>query len=162
MRTKTCRRSSVGDGAPVVGWCRRPSSRRSVAEARWCQSPRFSASLIGLRVRVCGSAAGTVNVGSRASASLSFIWRCARGGPLPQNGRRPRSGRVSDRETDPKIIPGDHIPTFSPLISTSYLYLHNPLIHKSVHRAHCIMTVSYVLPDTMTTIHLSVSKQILV
>jgi hypothetical protein len=63
------------------------------------------------------------------------------GGPLPHNGRRPRSGRVSDRETDPEIIPGDHIPTFSPLISTSYLYLDNPLIHKSVHRAHCIMTV---------------------
>jgi hypothetical protein len=32
------------------------------------------------------------------------------GGPLPQNGRRPRSGRVSDRETDPEILPGDHIP----------------------------------------------------
>jgi hypothetical protein len=96
----------------VVGWCRRPSIRRSVAEARWCQSPRFSASLIGLRVRVCGGAAGTVNVGSRTLASLSFIWRCARGDPLPQNGRRPRSGRVSDRETDPEIIPKDHIPTF--------------------------------------------------
>jgi hypothetical protein len=79
MRTKTCRRSSVGDGAPVVGWCRRPSSRRSVVEARWCQSPHFSASLIGLRVRVCGGAAGTVNIGSRVLASLSFIWRCARG-----------------------------------------------------------------------------------
>jgi hypothetical protein len=35
------------------------------------------------------------------------------GGPLPQNGRRPRSRRVSDRETDPEIIPGDHIPTDS-------------------------------------------------
>jgi hypothetical protein len=79
MRTKTWRRSSVGDGASVVGRCRRPSSRRSVAEARWCQSPRFSASLIGLRVRVCGGAAGTVNVGSRAPACLTFIWRCARG-----------------------------------------------------------------------------------
>jgi hypothetical protein len=33
------------------------------------------------------------------------------GGPLPQNGRRPRSGRVSDREIDPEIIPRDHIPT---------------------------------------------------
>jgi hypothetical protein len=32
------------------------------------------------------------------------------GGPLPQNGRRPRSGRVSDRETDPEILSGDHIP----------------------------------------------------
>jgi hypothetical protein len=53
---------------------------------------------------------GTVNVGSRAPACLTFIWRCARGGPLPQNGRRPRSGRVSDRKTDPEILPGDHIP----------------------------------------------------
>jgi hypothetical protein len=56
---------------------------------------------------------GTVNVGSRAPASLSFIWRCARGGPLPQNGRRPRSEGVSDRESDSEIIPGDHIPTRS-------------------------------------------------
>jgi hypothetical protein len=44
------RRSSVGVEASVVGRSRRPSSRRSVAEARWCQSPRFSASLIGLRL----------------------------------------------------------------------------------------------------------------
>jgi hypothetical protein len=54
---------------------------------------------------------GTVNVGYRAPASLSFIWRCVRGGPLPHNGRRLRSGRVSDRFPDPEIIPGDHIPT---------------------------------------------------
>jgi hypothetical protein len=60
---------------------------------------------------------GTVNVDSRAPACLTFIWRCARRGPLPQNGRRPRSGRVSDRETDPEILPGDHIP------NTSYLIL---------------------------------------
>jgi hypothetical protein len=63
----------------------------SVAEARWCQSPRFSASLIGLRVRVCGGAVGTVNVGSVPRLSLSFIWRCARG-VTATNGRRPRSG----------------------------------------------------------------------
>jgi hypothetical protein len=60
---------------------------------------------------------GTVNIGSHAPASLSFIWRCARGGPLPHNGRRPRSGRVSDRFPDPEIIPGDHIPTSLPLKS---------------------------------------------
>jgi hypothetical protein len=30
-----------------------------------------------------------------------------------------------------------------------------------VYRAHDIITVSYVLSDTITTIHLSVSKQIL-
>jgi hypothetical protein len=78
------------------------------------------------------------------------------------HGRRPRSGRVSDRKTDPEIRPEITFLTFSPLISTSYLYLDNSLIHKPVHRAHCIMTVSYVLSDTMTTIHFSVSKQILV
>jgi hypothetical protein len=33
------------------------------------------------------------------------------GGSLPQNDRRPRSGRVSDRKTDPEIISKDHIPT---------------------------------------------------
>jgi hypothetical protein len=31
-----------------------------------------------------------------------------------------------------------------------------------VYRAHCIITASYVLSDTMTTIYFSVSKQILV
>jgi hypothetical protein len=71
------------------------------AEARWCQSPRFSASLIGLRIRVCGGAVGTVNVGSRAPTGPSFIWRCARG-VTATNGRRPRSGRDSDR-ADPEI-----------------------------------------------------------
>jgi hypothetical protein len=78
MRTKTW--SSVG--VEVVGHrsVTEVVGRQSVAEARWCQSPRFSASLIGLRVRVCGGAVGTVNVGSRAPACLTFIWRCARGG----------------------------------------------------------------------------------
>jgi hypothetical protein len=70
-------------------------------EARWCQSPRFSASLIGLRVMVCGGAAGTVNVGSRAPSGPSFIWRCARGAHCHER-QAPRSGRVSDR-TDPEI-----------------------------------------------------------
>jgi hypothetical protein len=56
---------------------------------------------------------GTVNVGSRAPASLSFIWRCVRGGHCHNNGRRPRSGRVSDRDSDPEIIPRDHIPNMS-------------------------------------------------
>jgi hypothetical protein len=34
--------ASVRVGVEVVG-------RRSVTEARWCRSPRFSASLIGIR-----------------------------------------------------------------------------------------------------------------
>jgi hypothetical protein len=66
-----------GRRSPVFGRSPRPSVVG--AEARWCQSPRFNASLIGLRVRVCDGAAGTVNVGSRAPADPSFIWRCTRG-----------------------------------------------------------------------------------
>jgi hypothetical protein len=71
------------------------------AEARWCQSPRFSASLIGLRVRVCGGAVSTVNVGSRTPASPSFIWRCVRGAhcherQAPPIRARLRSGRSGD------------------------------------------------------------------
>jgi hypothetical protein len=82
MRTKTWRcRGRQSES----GWCwcsvEVGVRRASVgAEARWCQSPRFSASLIGLRVRVCDGAAGTMNVGSRAPADPSFIWRYARGG----------------------------------------------------------------------------------
>jgi hypothetical protein len=97
--------------APMFGRGRRCSvevgvRRASVgAEARLCQSPRFSASLIGLRVRVCGGVVGTVNIGSRAPADPSFIWRCARGGPTATNGRRHRSGRDSDR-ADPEILLG--------------------------------------------------------
>jgi hypothetical protein len=56
----------VQSGSKVTGV--RSGSKVVGAGARWCQSPRFSASLIGLRVRVCGGAVGTVNVGSRASA----------------------------------------------------------------------------------------------
>jgi hypothetical protein len=62
----------VRSGSETVG-VRSRSKRVVGAEARWCQSPRFGASLIGLRVRVCGGAVGTVNVGSRAPAGPSFI-----------------------------------------------------------------------------------------
>jgi hypothetical protein len=101
---------------------------------------------------------GTTNVGSRAPACPLFIVTLRERGSTAIHGRRPRSGRGLDQFPDPEIT----ILTFSPLISISYLYLDNPLIHKSVHRVHCIMTVSYVLSDTMTTIHLSVLKRILV
>jgi hypothetical protein len=101
---------------------------------------------------------GTANVGSRASSCPPFIVLLRERGPTTIHGRRPRSGRGLDRFPDPEIT----FLTFSPLISISHLYLDNPLIHKSVHRAHCIMTASYVLSDKMTTIHLSVSKRILV
>jgi hypothetical protein len=99
---------------------------------------------------------GMTNVGSCAPACPPFIVALRERGPTAIHGKRLRPGRGSDRFPDPEIT----FLTFSPLIFISYLYLDNPLIHKSVHRAHCIMTV--VLSDTMTTIHLSVSKQILV
>jgi hypothetical protein len=101
---------------------------------------------------------GTANVGSRAPTCPPFIVALRERGLTAIHDRRPRLGRGSDQKIDPEIT----FLTFSPLISISYLYLDNPLIHKSVHRTHCIMIVSYVLSDTMTTIHLSVSKQILV
>jgi hypothetical protein len=101
---------------------------------------------------------GTVNVGSRAPACSPFIVALCERGPTAIHGKRPRSGHGSDQFPDPEIT----FLTFFPLIFISHLYLDNPLIHKSVHRTHCIMTVSYVLSDTMTTIHLSISKQILV
>jgi hypothetical protein len=100
----------------------------------------------------------TANVGARAPACPPFIVALRERGPTAIHGRRPRSGRGSNRFSDPEIT----FLTFPPLISIPYLYLDNPLIHKLVHRAHCIMIVSYVLSDTMTTIHLSVSKQILI
>jgi hypothetical protein len=152
----------------VVGRCRGRRSvteavgRWSVAEARWSNPLAPAPLLIGLRVRVCGDTVGTANVGFRAPACLTFIWRCARGAHCHKTAGAPDQGasriekpiRRSSREITSL--------TFSPLISTSYLYLDNPFIHESVHRTHCIMTVSYVLSDTMTTIQLPVSKQILV
>jgi hypothetical protein len=132
MRMTTWWRTPVGVGSPVFGRGRRSSSRRSVAEARWCQSPHFSASLIGLRVRVSGGAAGTVNVGSRAPAKPLFYMALREGGPTATNGRRPRSGRVSDRDpatgSDPEIIPGDHIPTRS-THKLHRLITNQPILH---------------------------------
>jgi hypothetical protein len=46
---------------------------------------------------------GTVNVGSRAPASPLFSMALRERGPTAINGRRPRSGRVSDR-ADPVPI----------------------------------------------------------
>jgi hypothetical protein len=101
---------------------------------------------------------GMVDIGPCASACPPFIVALRERGHTVIHDKRPRSGCRSDRFSDPEIT----FLTFSPLISISHLYLDNPLIHKSVHRAHCIMTVSYVLSDTMTTIHISVLKRILV
>jgi hypothetical protein len=74
----------------VFGRGRRPSVVG--AEARWFQSPRSSASWIGLRVRVCDGAAGTVNVGSRAPADPLFYMALREGGPLPRTAGAPDQG----------------------------------------------------------------------
>jgi hypothetical protein len=103
---------------------------------------------------------GMVNVGSRAPVCPPFIVALRERGPTAIQGKRPRSGRESD--LFPIRRSGDHIPNILPLDLHISSLLDNPLIHKSVHRAHCIMTISYVLSDTMTTIHFSVSKRILV
>jgi hypothetical protein len=96
---------------------------------------------------------GTVNVGSCAPACPLLLLRCVRGGPPLYKASAPDQGanRIGFQS-------GDHIPNILPL----NLHISSLLIHKSVHRAHCIMTINYVLSDTMTTIHLSVSKWILV
>jgi hypothetical protein len=123
------------------------------------QSPRFSASLIGLRLLgFVGALWARRTLVPVPRLAPPFIVALRERRLTAIHDRRPRLGRGSNRFLDPEIT----FLTFSSLISITYLYLDNPLIHKSVHKAHCIMIVSYVLSDTMTTIHLSVSKQILV
>jgi hypothetical protein len=99
----------------------------------------------------------TVNVGSRALSCPPFIVALRERGPTAIQGKRPDQG-VNQIGFQSR----DHIPNILPLDLHISSLLDNPLIHKSVHRAYCIMTVSYVLSDTMTTIHLSVLKWILV
>jgi hypothetical protein len=101
---------------------------------------------------------GTVNVGSRTPACPPFIVALRERGSTTIHDKRPRSGRESDQF--PRF--GDHFPNILPLDLHISSLLDNPLIHKSVHMVYCIMIVSYVLSDTMTTIHLSVLKRILV
>jgi hypothetical protein len=52
----------------------------------------------------------TTNVRSRAPACLTFYCGAAREGAHCHTRQAPRSGRVSNRETNPKIRSGDHIP----------------------------------------------------
>jgi hypothetical protein len=89
--------ASVRVGVEVVGRWRRRGGANPLASAPL---------LIDLRVRVCGGAVGTANVGFRALTCLTFYMALREGGPTATNGRRPRSGRVSDRETDLEIAPG--------------------------------------------------------
>jgi hypothetical protein len=94
---------------------------------------------------------GTVNIGSRAPACPLFIVALHERGLTAIQDKRPQSGHESD--WFPIRRSGDHIPNIPPLDLHISSLLDNPLIHKSVHRAHCIMIVSYVLSDTMITIH---------
>jgi hypothetical protein len=100
---------------------------------------------------------GTVNVGSRAPACPPFIVALRERESIAIQSKHPDQGayRIDFQS-------GDHISNILPLDLYISFLLDNPLIHKSVHSAYYIMTVSYVLSDTMTTIHLSVSKWILV
>jgi hypothetical protein len=63
--------ASVRVGVEVVGRWRRRGGTNPLASAPL---------LIGLRVRVCGGAVGTVNVGSRAPACLTFYMALREGG----------------------------------------------------------------------------------
>jgi hypothetical protein len=150
------RRHGVGDGRS-----RRVVGRRSGVGGEVSQSLRFSAPLIGLRSLGFVGALWARRTLVPMPWLAPFYCGAAREGAHCHTRQAPpiraRIGSVS-RSGDPEIT----FLTFSPLISISYLYLDNPLIHKSVHRTHCILTVSYVLSDTMITIHISVSKQILV
>jgi hypothetical protein len=122
------------------------------------RSPRFSAFAIGLSSYGLWGHCGTVNVGSYAPACPLLLLPYARGAPLSYKVSAPpirtRIRLVSQS--------GDHILNILPLDLHISSLLDNPLIHKLVHKTHCIMTVSYVLSNIMTTIHLSVSKWILV
>jgi hypothetical protein len=127
--------------------------RRS--EAWWAVPLASAPSRSDLVARVCG---GTVV--HRALTCPPFIIALRERGPTVIQVKRPRSGRESD--WFPIRRSGDHIPNILPLDLHISSLLDNSLIHKLVHWAYCIMTVSYVLSDTMATIHLSVSKRILV
>jgi hypothetical protein len=59
---------------------------------------------------------GTVNVGSRAPAWPLFYMSLREGGPTATNGRRPRSGRISDR-ADPEIRSRSEDPVWEEITS---------------------------------------------
>jgi hypothetical protein len=66
--------------------------RRSTVGCRGevSQSPRFSASLIGLRsLGFCGGTVGMANIGSRVPACPPFITALRERGPTAIHGRRP-------------------------------------------------------------------------
>jgi hypothetical protein len=125
------------------------SSRRS--EAWWAVPLASAPSRSDLVTRVCGGTVGTVNIGSRAPACPLLLLRCTRGGTLPY-----KASALNQDVNRIGFQSGDHIPNIPTLDLHISSLLDNSLIHKSVHRAHCILS------DTMTTIHLSVLKWILI
>jgi hypothetical protein len=133
-------------------------SRRSAVRGVVGRSPHFSAFTIGLSSYGLWGHCGHSECWFPCPGVPPFYYCAVREGTHCHTRQAPpiraRIGLVSQS--------GDHIPSILPLDLHISSLLNNPLIHKSVHRAHCIMTVSYVLSDTMTMIQLSVSKQILI
>jgi hypothetical protein len=71
--------------------------------------PSLSAPLlIGLRVRVCGGAVGTANVGSRAPTCLTFYMALREGGPLSQTAGAPNQGASRIGKLIRRSLRGDH------------------------------------------------------
>jgi hypothetical protein len=96
--------ASVRVGVEVVGRWRRRGGANPLASAPL---------LISLRVRVCGGAVGTVNVGSHAPACLTFYMALREGGPLPQTADAPDQGASQIGKPIRRSLRGDHFPNTS-------------------------------------------------
>jgi hypothetical protein len=145
----------------VVRWRRRrcQGSRWQCSEA----SPHFSVYGIGSSARVCGESCSMAIVGLHAPTTPLYLYSVAqRGAHCHTWQTSPIRARIElvFQFWRSFLIGGDYIPNILPLDLHISSLFDNPLIHKSVHRTHYIMITSYVLSDTMTMIHLSVSNQI--
>jgi hypothetical protein len=87
------------------------------------QSPRFSASLIGLRsLGFVGALWARRTLVPVPRLAPLLLWRCARGGPLPYTAGAPDQG--ADQIGFPIRRSGDHIPnTLYTRISNDMVYL---------------------------------------
>jgi hypothetical protein len=95
--------------------------RRSAVGCRGevSQSPRFSASLIGLRsLGFVGALWARQTLVPVPRLAPLLLWRCARGGPLPYTAGAPDQG--ADRIGFPIQRSGDHFPNKN-LCNLSYL-----------------------------------------
>ena len=75
----------------------------TIVAARWAVPLASAPSRSNRLARVCGGTVGMVNVCSRAPACPPFNVALRERGPTAIHGRRPRSGRGSDRFPDPEI-----------------------------------------------------------